>query len=137
MNARFIDTNVLLYAFGSDQRGAIARDVLEAGGAIAVQSLNEFINVSRRKFGADWAYVRDAMTQLRTLCTIIDIHLSAVQEAAVTLAERYLLNIHGAMLVAIALEADCDIFVSEDLHDGLVVNGSLRVSNPFLGVSAG
>jgi predicted nucleic acid-binding protein len=37
----------------------------------------------------------------------------------------------GRMLVAVALAAGCDEFISEDLHEGMVFDGRLRVSNPF------
>jgi predicted nucleic acid-binding protein len=35
------------------------------------------------------------------------------------------------MIVAAALHADCDTLWSEDMHDGLVIDGRLRVLNPF------
>lgn len=35
------------------------------------------------------------------------------------------------MIVAAALEAGCDALCSEDMHDGLIVDGRLTVVNPF------
>jgi predicted nucleic acid-binding protein len=34
-------------------------------------------------------------------------------------------------VVAAALEAGCLELLSEDLHDGLLVDGTLRIRNPF------
>jgi predicted nucleic acid-binding protein len=36
------------------------------------------------------------------------------------------------MIVASALLADADTLYSEDMHDGLLVEGRLRIRNPFL-----
>jgi predicted nucleic acid-binding protein len=43
----------------------------------------------------------------------------------------YSLPIHDAMIAASALHADCDTLWSEDTHDGMVIQGQLRVANPF------
>ena len=46
----FLDTNIIVYAFSSnDPRSEKAETLLTAGGIISVQVLNEFVNVSRRK----------------------------------------------------------------------------------------
>ena len=51
--------------------------------------------------------------------------------AGIAIAERYKLAIHDAMIVAAAIEAGCDTLFS-DMHHGLVIDGRLRVVNPFL-----
>ena len=46
----FLDTNIVVYAFASnDPRSEKADAILKAGGAISVQVLNEFVNVLHRK----------------------------------------------------------------------------------------
>jgi predicted nucleic acid-binding protein len=45
--------------------------------------------------------------------------------------ERYKLATYDAMLIASALVAECDVFWSEDMHDGLVIDGTLTIRNPF------
>jgi predicted nucleic acid-binding protein len=35
------------------------------------------------------------------------------------------------MIVAAALEHGCTTLYSEDMHDGLIVEGSLHIVNPF------
>jgi len=35
------------------------------------------------------------------------------------------------VLLATAIEAGCSVFYSEDLHDGQVLEGDLRIENPF------
>jgi predicted nucleic acid-binding protein len=47
------------------------------------------------------------------------------------LAERHYLSTWDAMIVASALHADCETLWSEDMQDGMVVDGRLRIANPF------
>ena len=51
VEAVFFDTNVLLYVLSADtEKADIAERLLAQGGATSVQALNEFTNVSLRKF---------------------------------------------------------------------------------------
>lgn len=131
---RFLDTNVLVYTLAADRRGEIARSLLIDGGVIAVQCLNEFTDVARRKLKMSWSDIGLGIEQLLLSCTLFEPVTAEVQANGRRLAERLKLRIFDAVLLAIALEAGCDIFISEDLQDGLLVNGLLKVSNPFAGI---
>ena len=50
----FLDSNILVYAFTTDPRAAAAQVLLERGGIVSVQGLNEFTNVARRKLDMTW-----------------------------------------------------------------------------------
>ena len=127
----FLDTNVLVYAFTSDPRAAAAQTLLDRGGIISVQVLNEFANVARRKLAMDWRELRAALAAVRTLCrTIVPLDL-AIHEMALRLAERYGATIFDSLVVATALRAECDTLLSEDMQSGIVFDGRLRVVNPF------
>ena len=134
MNAtpgEFLDSNVLVYGFTSDPRAHKAQELLARGCTAGVQGLNEFVNVARRKLGMTWVEVRDALAAIRTLCPTIlpidiDTHTDSLQ-----IAERYRLSIFDALMVTAALRVDCRILWSEDMHDGLIVEGRLRIANPF------
>ena len=67
MNARpFLDTNVIVYAFGSDDpRSARAEALLAAGGVISVQVLNEFVSVARRRQERGWDEIDAAVDVLK------------------------------------------------------------------------
>jgi predicted nucleic acid-binding protein len=131
MPGSFFDTNVLLYvASGDPAKADRAEELIGAGGTISVQVLNEITNVARRKMGLSWTETRAFLTIIRSLLPVqpltIDIH-----ETGLALAERYGLSIYDAMIAASALHADCDTLWSEDLHDGIVLDGRLRIANPF------
>jgi predicted nucleic acid-binding protein len=129
----FLDTNVVLYAFRQgDARGQQAEILLAAGGTLSVQVLNEFVNVARRKLNKNWEEVRRALGILRIFCpdpapVTIETHDRAVQ-----IAERYGYSIFDSLIVAAALERQCETLYSEDLQAGQVIEGRLRVKNPFI-----
>lgn len=132
MTRAFFDTNVLLYAFdSSDPRQPIADTVLAQGGVISVQSLNEFAHVARRKLQWDWETVQAALAAVRRAAIQVVPLTTALHKHGLDIAAAHRLSIYDAMIVAAALTAGCDTLYSEDLHDGLLIDGRLRVVNPF------
>jgi predicted nucleic acid-binding protein len=131
MASGFLDSNVLVYAFTTDKRASVAQDLLQTRPSISVQGLNEFANVARRKLSMDWQEVRDAIAALRLLCpTVLPIDL-VTHDEALRIAERYGCSMFDALVVASALGAGCETLWSEDMQDGMVVDGRLRIANPF------
>ncbi len=129
----FFDTNVLLYLAGSDMAKAeIAEALIEAGGAISVQVLNEMANVARRKMALDWDQTHTMLGALRGLLDVKPL-TADVHDIGLALAERYRLSVYDAMIVASALDAGCATLWSEDMQDGLSIDGRLLVVNPFAG----
>src|SRR6266516_1327730 len=112
MNAKpFLDTNILIYAFASnDPRSEQAEALLAAGGMISVQVLNEFVNVARRKLRREWAEIEDAL--------------------GVLLARDVGFSFYDSLIIAAAIRAGCPVLYSEDLQDGQIVHG-VRFRNPF------
>jgi predicted nucleic acid-binding protein len=131
MPGSFFDTNVLIYIASGDAAKADRTEaIIGGGGAISVQVLNELANVARRKMRMSWEDTHAFLSLLRGL---LDAHSITVEthETGLALAERYNLAIHDAMIVASALAADCDTLWSEDMQHGMVLDGRLRVVNPF------
>jgi predicted nucleic acid-binding protein len=131
MAGAFLDSNVLVYAFTLDPRAIIARRLLHDGPTISVQSLNEFANVARRKLGKDWTWLAEALGEIRVLCpSILPITLETHGEA-LRVAERHNFALFDSLIVASALEADCDVLWSEDMQHGMMIDGRLRIADPF------
>ena len=128
---RFFDTNILVYAFlGSEKRGA-ALSLLAEGGIISNQVINEFTNVARKKRGRAWSEIAAAIAVIRAHFDDIALVTLDTHQAALDLASQHGLNFYDALIVATAIEADCDILFSEDLqHDRSF--GKLIIRNPLL-----
>ena len=129
----FLDANILVYAIAeNDSRAARAEELLEAGGVVSVQVLNEFVAVARRKMRMPWKDVFEALAAIRALCpSPLPISIST-HESALRIAENHRYEIYDALVVAAALEAGCATLYSGDLQHGQVIDGKLTVRNPFV-----
>ena len=127
MRGGFLDSNVLIYAFTTDQRALRAQELLESGCAIGVQGVNEFTNVAKRKLGmkCERHLRRFAHSAAPVLPLEINTHTDALR-----IAERYGYGIFDALMLASALSANCRVLWSQDIQDGAVIGGPLRIANP-------
>jgi predicted nucleic acid-binding protein len=131
MSGNFFDSSVLLYATSLDHiKADRVRILLDSGGTVSVQVLNEIAHVALRKFRMSWADTKSFLSTISDLLTVepltADTHATGLR-----LAERYGFAIYDSMIVAAALAADCDTLWSEDMQDGLLVDRRLRIVNPF------
>lgn len=127
----FIDTNVLLYLLSQDDEKADrAESLIRTGGVISVQVLNELTKVAHRKLGMSWMEVREFIELICTVCEVEAMTLETHDEGR-RIAERYMLSVYDSMIVAAAVLTECDTLYSEDMHDGLEIDGLLRICNPF------
>lgn len=129
----FIDSNVILYLLDDGPKAERAEGVLAAGGLISVQVLNEVLVNAVRKAGLSLEEAGTFLAGIRRLCRVVDLTVE-VHDAGRAVAARYGLSVYDAMIVGAALAAGCDRVLSEDMQDGLVVEGVLRVVNPFTGI---
>ncbi|WP_269931391.1 PIN domain-containing protein [Aminobacter sp. HY435] len=126
-----LDTNILVYAFTTDPRSKTAEQLLARGCSVSVQGLNEFANVAHRKLGMSWAEIGDAIAIIRTLCPRVLPLNAEIHTEALRLAEHDGLSFYDALVVATALCANCTVLWSEDMQHGRVIEGRLRIVNPF------
>ena len=131
MSGSFLDTNIILYSASNDPAKAQrARDVIAAGGMINIQVLNETVSVARRKMRMPWSEIRDILTSVRSLLDVRPLTITT-HAMGLDLSIQHNLSIYDSMIVAAALEADCDVLWSEDMQHGMIFAGRLRVANPF------
>ena len=127
----FFDTNILLYLLSADTAKADRAEALLAeGGTVSVQVLNEFVAVASRKLRMSWSEIREALAQIRAVCSVEPISVET-QDRALSVAERYGLSIYDALIIAAALLAKCKTLHSEDMQDGQVIERQLTIRNPF------
>ena len=130
MSGEFVDTNVVLYLLDDGLKADQAEAILARGPLISVQVLNEAMVNCRRKAGLDWDETASFLAGVRALCSVEDVTLRT-HEVGRALAERYGFSVYDAMIVAAALIAGCTTLWTEDMHTGLLVEGQLRLVNPF------
>lgn len=120
----------MVYAFAPGPKAPQAFDLL-SGATISVQVLNEFASVAIRKLGYDEEQLSRRIASIRTKAAAISVNDEQTHDLAREVAFRYKLAFYDASLLAAALLADCDTFFSEDIQDGLVIDETLTIRNPF------
>ncbi|MBX7149921.1 PIN domain-containing protein [bacterium] len=134
----FLDTNVLVYSFDTSaptkQKKAqkLIATALNAGdGFISLQVVQEFINVTTKKFGIGFKdedlsiYLKNV---LYSLCQVYP-DTDLMQEA-LDLHYRIKYSFYDSLIIASAIRGEASILYSEDLSDGQKV-GALTIVNPF------
>jgi predicted nucleic acid-binding protein len=130
-----IDSNILLYAegVGDARRQSLAKGCLSLfkleNLRITNQALGEFFSVAYRKGDFSRAEARDMAMAWQDAVLTISMSTTSFQ-AALDLATRHQLQIWDAIIVATSIEHGCEIILSEDMQDGLELNG-LKIINPF------
>ena len=127
---RFLDTNVLVYAFVDGPRRVRAQEALADGGIISAQVLNEFTKVSRRKHGRDWPEIEAALGVIRSRFPVVTPLTEQTHAAALALARDHGFAFHDALIVAAAIEAGCDTLLPEDMQHGRALD-NLTICDPF------
>ena len=124
--------SVLLYLLSQDSNKADrVEQLLAERGTISVQVLNEFAAVAMRKLKMPLSEVREILGTLRAICNVEPVTV-ATHDRGLAINERYGFSLYDSMLVAAALLADSKALYSEDLQHGQVIDGQLRIVNPFL-----
>ena len=132
-----VDSNLLVYAQqDNDQlnRHSIASDIIAKCGLteaiIPIQVLGEFLNVCRNKLKMTphdaIAQVADYLAVFRCPGTTTD----DLMNAAVT-ADQYQLQFFDSLIIAVAKRAGASVLLSEDMCDGLEMDG-IKIVNPFV-----
>ena len=126
----FIDSNVVLYLFSSDTvKADRAESLLQSGGLISVQVLNEVASVCLRKLKMTWEDVDAVLETLKSTCEVLPVTLAS-HEKAVGLAKRFQISFYDANIVATAILCGADTLFSEDMQNGMSME-SVTVVNPF------
>lgn len=130
MSKPFIDTNVILYLLSGDSvKADKAESILQAGGVISVQVLNELVSVCHKKLKLSWAEI-DALLAAVKACVEIKPLTVETHELAVNLCQQYVLSFYDAHICASAIVAGASALLSEDMQNGQKID-NLLIQNPF------
>jgi predicted nucleic acid-binding protein len=130
----FLDTNILVYAQQTGTKATISQSLIDQGGTISVQVLNELANVLRKKQRRSWRDIELLFDDIdNTLDPALPLTVKT-SRAALALVRDDGFAFYDALIVAAAIEAGCDTLYSEDMQHGRNIGG-LTIVNPFLSPS--
>lgn len=131
----FIDTNVWLYAFIPTQdpnKSTKAKAVIQQSDIIiSSQVINEICINLIKKAQFDESSIRQLINSFYNRYNIVVVDRSTLVKAS-ELREKLQLSFWDSLIVSSALLGGAEILYTEDMSDGLVVEGRLRIINPFV-----
>ena len=127
----FLDSNVILYAFGGERtRKEVVKNLIRERPLLSVQVINEVINVLIKKFNFPIHEVKEVFDFLKANTEIILVNLHIIKLALIV-KERYRFSYWDSLIVASALESGCSILFTEDMQHSQVIEDVLTIKNPF------
>jgi predicted nucleic acid-binding protein len=131
----FLDTNILVYSLldNDEPKHAQALKLMEALKGnylfISTQVVNE-LYVTLLKHGLE---EKEVDARIKKVIEIYNIPFTTVLtlKTGWSIRKKYKLSYWDCIILASALESDCAIIYTEDMQDGLKVEGKLEVINPF------
>jgi predicted nucleic acid-binding protein len=128
-----LDSNILIYNHSLDHENKrlIARDFFKENPVVSSQVISEYLNVMKRNFKMQKLELIQLCSLWLEKCSVQPVILSTIKLAQ-DLVGKYDFQVFDGIIIAAALEADCDILYSEDMQDGQIIENMLKIVNPFI-----
>ena len=129
----FIDTNIFVYAHFQDdnEKSDTALNLLETLPILvsSTQVLNEYYSVMLKKKIPD-NLIQDNIEAIISITDIQVIQITTIRLAH-KLKLKYGFSYWDSLILATALEVNCERLYSEDMQHNQIIEGQLRIINPF------
>ncbi len=130
----FVDTNIWLYAFiesEDNDKTAIAEQLIKSHKVIASsQIVNELCVNLIKKAKLSEPEIQELITSFYKKYSVVNVSKEIMVKASI-LRDEHRFSFWDSMVVSAALFSDAETLYTEDMHDGLIVEGNLRIANPF------
>jgi predicted nucleic acid-binding protein len=130
----FIDSNIWLYALIQSQderKHKIANEVTRSENIfLSTQVVNEVSVNLIKKASLNKKEIQGIITSFYQSYTVLDFNEHILLEAT-ELRSQYQLSFWDSLIVSSALSAKVSILLSEDMQNGLVIENTLEIVNPF------
>ena len=131
----FIDSNILIYAhtMQDEKKKAIAHQILSLNQEVLLntQVINESINVFIKWFNISFVQIQKIVEEI-----IYYLPVRAIDENTIRLGlkihNKYHYSYYDALIISSAVQNECSVLYSEDLHHNQKIENTLTIINPFL-----
>ena len=130
----FLDTNILVYSYSFTEldKQKISRKLIEETDSyISTQVLQELVNTLTKKFGKTWKEAKEVVIESGKNNKVFSNESKTISDACL-IAEKYQYSFYDSLIISSALSCNCKTLFSEDLQNGQVIEGNLKIVNPFL-----
>ena len=132
----FVDSNEWLYSLikspESERKNQIADQLLDNLGlhVVSSQVIRECLTNLIRKVKTDEVTIRKLIDSWYSDCIVHQTNKDQLSRASY-LRDKYMLSYWDSLIASSAINARCEFLSTEDLQDGLIIDGTLRIVNPF------
>ena len=140
MDLYFVDTNIWLYGFVQNQKPEDAakhpasRSLLQSLPKekllISTQVINELCKNLIKKASFTEQQIEILIRNFYSDYQVIELNKDILLRAS-ELRQRYAISFWDGLIVASALYRNATILYSEDMQSGLIVEGQVKIVNPF------
>ena len=136
MNAgkTFVDTNVLIYAFTTDEpdkKEKALKFLDNCQPVISTQVLKEFSYVLLKKSRVSSEIIMEIIGEITKIASVVNEELELIF-ASFVIYERYKYSFYDSLIIATAVNSQCQALLSEDMQDGQIIDDKLKIINPFV-----
>ena len=130
----FLDTNIIVYLYSvdeDDKRDISFKFVNSADCITSIQAMNEASNVWFKKYSLLKHEIVKYLDEIECVCEdVMLVHRKTI-DLAMDIKDRYGYSFFDCLMLASAIEAKCTVILTEDMQDGQVIDGTLKITNPF------
>jgi predicted nucleic acid-binding protein len=129
----FIDTNIFIYIQRTDdpQKKLVSEQAAAFFDCVvSTQVLNELCNIFTKKYPVPVDNLQRLLASIHDNCDLITVTEDFVTEA-LNYHHKFSLSYFDALMVVAALKANCKYLVTEDMQDGLSIEGKLTILDIF------
>ncbi|MFA5074993.1 MAG: PIN domain-containing protein [Candidatus Babeliales bacterium] len=129
----FVDTNILIYFYTKTEKNKLLnleKILIDSDLIISTQVLNELSNVLIKKFNLTSIEIVSIIKELSKWCFVYNIEITTIIYA-LHISQKYKFSYFDSLMLAAALENDCKIIFSEDMHHECIIEKTLHIFNPF------
>ncbi|MCL2204004.1 MAG: PIN domain-containing protein [Defluviitaleaceae bacterium] len=130
----FLDTNIIVYLYSideEDKRAVSFKFVNNADCVTSIQAMNEAANVWFRKYGLSKNEIVKYLDEIESVCEDVMPVRRKTIDLAIDIKDRYDYSFFDCLMLASAIEANCNVILTEDMKNGQLINGTLKIENPF------
>ena len=130
----FLDTNILAYLYSASEPLKRSKSISILTNYICItstQALNEFSNVFIKKYKMSKDFIKQAIANISKTCSVQLITEKTI-DFALDLNDKYGYSFYDCLMLASALENNCEILFSEDMASGQIIEGRLKIINPYI-----
>jgi len=132
----FLDTNLFVYVYvdGDKEKHKIVSQLLgkmliDSDVFISTQVLSEFY-ASLAKYKRTHEEIIGFINEITQAANVRSVSLPTVEQA-LRLKGKYGYSYWDSLILASALECGCALLFSEDMQSNQIIEGTLRIRNPF------